>query len=82
MNQRGGQDPCQEARYANDFRAGYNRDEFVLDFGQSFTDAGSSFFWRIVTSPACAREVWRTLGQSLSGYVDENGPIGEEDAHR
>lgn len=62
------------AKYANHFCIGYNREEVVLDFGQSFGSSGP-FFWRIICSPPHAQELLLLLGQSLDEYRKEFGPI-------
>jgi hypothetical protein len=65
-------------RYANYFRTGYNAFELLLDFGLYHPDQGRPLMHtRIVTNPAYAKELSRTLRQSLDGYEREHGAIPE-----
>jgi hypothetical protein len=74
------QDDGLEARYANTFRTGYNRDEFIIDAGQS-VDNAEHFYLRIVSSPCYALELSRLLTESLERYREAYGPIaGPEEA--
>lgn len=65
-----------EIRYANSFRTGYNRDEFVIELGQSF-EGKEMFHCRVVCTPPHAQELFRVLGESLDGYREEYGRIPE-----
>jgi hypothetical protein len=58
-----------ESKYANFFQVGHNELEFIVDFGQSFSDGREEHFHtRIVTSPAYAKELLRVLQDSINGY--------------
>lgn len=69
-----------EARYANTFRTAYNRDEFIIDAGQS-VDNEEHFYLRIISSPCYALELSRLLTESLERYREAYGPVaGPEEA--
>ena len=63
-----------DTRYANDFRIGFNRDEFVIDVGQSFEGA-EAFYLRLVCTAPCMQSLFDLLRQSLEAYGLEYGPI-------
>ena len=65
-----------EIRYANSFRTGSNRDEFVIELGQCF-EGKEIFYCSLVCTPPHAQELFRLLGRSLDGYREEYGPIPE-----
>ncbi len=66
------------ARYANYLTVGHNAFEFLLDFGQFYTDtAGASVHTRIVTNPMYAKAFLVTLTESVEVYEREHGEIGE-----
>jgi len=62
-----------EARYSNYFVVGYNAFEVVVDFGQLYASVQPRFHTRIVTSPSYAKELLRTLRESLERYEDQFG---------
>jgi hypothetical protein len=66
-----------EGRYANFFKVGHNSIEFVLDFGQVYSDAPSETIYhtRIVTSPAYAGVLLDLLRDSIEKYQKAFGPI-------
>jgi hypothetical protein len=65
-----------EGRYANYFKLGFDRDQFVLDFGQSFSeDVNPCYYVRIVTNPAYAEVLRQMLSKSLQEYEKEFGRI-------
>lgn len=65
-----------EGRYANYFQVGHNMLEFILDFGQSFSDGRAEYFHtRIITSPSYAQELLRVLQDSIRQYESVFGPI-------
>lgn len=73
------QDDAPEARYANTFRTAYNRNEFIIDAGQSFEDQ-EHYYLRIISSPFYALELARLLTESLERYRKLYGPVaGPED---
>ncbi len=63
-----------EGRYANYFEVGYNAFEFILDFGQLYA-AGEKpkIHTRIITNPAYAKELLKTLGTSVDQYEQSDG---------
>ena len=55
-----------EGRYANYFRVGHNAFEFILDFGQFYSeDQEANLHTRIVTSPVYAKALLDTLRESI-----------------
>ncbi|MEZ5351552.1 MAG: DUF3467 domain-containing protein [Bryobacteraceae bacterium] len=69
-----------DTRYANHLKVGFNRDEFIIDVGQHFSDS-ENFFWRVVCTPPHAKEFLTVLRESLKLYEAEYGPIrGLEEA--
>jgi len=73
-----GEDPTQgaiEGKYANYFQIGHNAFEFLLDFGQLYSDGTQEHFHtRIVTSPSYAKELLKVLGESIGQYEATFGP--------
>ncbi len=71
-------DPTQgdiEGKYANYFQVGHNAFEFLLDFGQMYSDGiQEHFHTRIVTSPSYAKELLKVLGESIEQYEAAFGP--------
>jgi hypothetical protein len=63
-----------DTRYANDFRIGFNRDEFVIDVGQSF-EGSEAFYLRLVCTPERTHALLRLLQRSLEAYKREHGPL-------
>jgi len=67
-----------EGKYANYFEVGHNELEFVIDFGQSFSDGRMEVFHtRIVTSPPYAKELLKVLEDSIEQYQATFGIIPE-----
>jgi hypothetical protein len=66
-----------EGRYANYFKVGHNSFEFILDFGQVYSDAPceAMHHTRIVTSPAYAGVLLELLRDSIEKYQKAFGPI-------
>jgi len=68
-----------EGRYANFFKIGHNAYELVLEFGQLYEHADDPVVHtRIITSPAYARELLKTLQEALleqehRGFGKESG---------
>ena len=80
MARKGGDDGQIEGRYANYFTIGFDRDEFLLDFGQSFSEEATlAAYVRIITTPGYAQILQRMLGESLLEYEKEFGPIRRVD---
>ncbi len=75
-----------EGRYANYFKVGYNAFEFVIDFGQHYTEArGAQLHTRIVTGPGYAKELLHFLQDRIERYESDFGSInagGDDDATR
>jgi len=68
-----------EGRYANYFAVGYNEYEFVIDFGQSYSDNNSpELCTRIVTGPAYAKAFLKTLRDSIETFETTFGSISGE----
>jgi hypothetical protein len=69
-----------EGRYANYFQVGHNACEFVLDFGQLYSDGRAErFHTRIVTSAPYAKEFLKVLGESVEQYENKFGYIDEDE---
>ena len=65
-----------EARYANYFKVGHNAVEFLLDFGQLYSDSGKAqLHTRIITSPIYAKALLEIIRESLDRYEQTFGPI-------
>ena len=76
-------DECQkaeklEAKYANYFQIGHNAIDFLVVFGQSYTDDQEPLLHtRIITNPAYAKKLLILLEGSLREYESRFGPISE-----
>lgn len=77
-------EPCREAvvperqyaNYANYLEVGHNSAEFVLDFGQLYSEAETpQLHSRLVTTPAYAKAMLQTLQESIIRYEAEFGHI-------
>ena len=65
-----------EGRYANYFEIGHNAFEFVLDFGQKYSDGlEEKIHTRIITGPSYAKELLRVLEKSIAHYEQAFGVI-------
>jgi hypothetical protein len=65
-----------EGRYANYFKVGYNAFEFLLDFGQFYSEGqGARFHTRIITNPMYAKSLLELLRQALEQYEQAFGSI-------
>lgn len=65
-----------EARYANYFQAGQNAMEFIIEFGQFYSDETIPFLHtRIVTSPMYAKKLVKLLEESLAQHEAQFGTI-------
>ncbi len=65
-----------EGRYANHFQVGYNAFEFVLYFGQYYSeDEGAKLHTRIVTGPSYAKALLEFLQDCIDKYELEFGVI-------
>lgn len=69
-----------EGKYANYFKIGHNAFEFVIDFGQFYTDnAEAHLHTRIVTNPMYAKAILETLRESIDRYERAFGTISTRD---
>ena len=67
---------AREGKYANYFEIGCNAFEFYVDFGQYDPQFESvQMHTRIVTSPAYAKMMGKTLSSSVENYERDYGPI-------
>ncbi len=70
-----------EGRYANYVRIGHNAFEFLLDFGQFYSEGREPeareplMHTRIVTSPTYAKVFLDTIRDSIAQYEAAFGPI-------
>jgi hypothetical protein len=81
-DQQGGEeaDGGLEGRYANYFKVGHNAFEFLLDFGQFYSDSIEPLMHtRVVTSPAYAKAMSDTLLEAIGIYEQTFGFIPEAD---
>lgn len=68
-----------EARYANFFKTGHNAFEYVVDFGQHYSeDDEVEVHTRIITIPMYAKSLLRVLQESIDQYEATFGPINED----
>ncbi|MFN2275758.1 MAG: DUF3467 domain-containing protein, partial [Anaerolineales bacterium] len=74
--------PCRlEGKYANFFAVGHNEYEFVIDFGQSYSDNGQpEMCTRIITGPVYAKAFLKMLQDSIEAFESAYGSINEEDS--
>ncbi len=69
-----------EGRYANYFKVGHNAFEFVLDFGQFYSESEVLLLHtRVVTTPTYAQALSATILESLGRYEQIYGPIPTAD---
>ena len=70
--------PGLEGRYANYFEVGNNQAEFLIDFGQFYTQGEvPAFHTRIVTSPVYAKALTRLLNDAVMQYEERFGLIDD-----
>jgi hypothetical protein len=68
-----------EGRYANYFKVGHNAVEFVLDFGQHYSENDEAeLYTRIITGPCYAKKLFETLMASIERYEEAFGVIEDE----
>jgi hypothetical protein len=60
--------PLPRGQYANYFEVGHNTFEFVLDFGQAYSDRKPHLHTRIILGPIVARSLLALLRQSLENF--------------
>lgn len=63
--------------YADTFQVGHNAFEFKLDCGHDAEGEVTTVYFRVLTNPSSARELFRLLGAALLQYADAFGPIGD-----
>ena len=67
-----------EAKYANYFQIGQNAIEFVVEFGQLYSDETVPLLHtRIITTPAYAKTLFKLLNEALSEHEARYGPPPE-----
>ena len=63
-------------KYANYFQIGQNAIEFVLEFGQLYSDQTFPLLHtRIITSPSYAKDLIELLLEALAEHETQYGPI-------
>ncbi|MHA2284116.1 MAG: DUF3467 domain-containing protein [Promethearchaeota archaeon] len=68
-----------EGSYANYFKVGHNAFEFVLDFGQHYSEnEEAELYTRVVTSPVYAKSLLEILKESIMHYEKTYGTIKDE----
>ena len=68
-----------EGRYANYFKVGHNAFEFVIDFGQYYPESEEAeLCTRIITSPAYAKALFKTIQESIERYEKDYGIIDKD----
>ena len=65
-----------EGKYANYFKVGYNAFEFVIDFGQNYSEnEDAELSTRIILAPVFARALNESLQDSIKKYEKKYGKI-------
>jgi hypothetical protein len=65
-----------EGRYANYFKVGHNAFEFILDFGQLYSESErAQFHTRIITGPVYAKSMLAILKEAIDRYEQTFGTI-------
>lgn len=68
-----------EGKYANYFEVGYNAYEFVIDFGQYYSESDEAeLCTRIITSPVYAMNFFSVLEESIENYKAKYEPPEDE----
>lgn len=68
-----------EGKYANYIEVGYNAYEFVIDFGQLYSETeAAELSTRIITSPVYAKLFQKILADSIEQY-EENYQLDQVD---
>jgi len=68
-----------EGRYANYFKVGHNAYEFIIDFGQYYSENDrAELYSRIITSPVYAKAFLKTLKKSIETFEKSFGSILED----
>jgi hypothetical protein len=64
-----------EGKYANYFQIGHNAIEFIVDFGQLYSDDTAPLLHtRIITSPSYAINLLKLLTEALAEHEVHYGP--------
>ena len=72
-------DQNMEGRYANYFKVGHNAYEFIIDFGQYYSENDrAELYSRIITSPVYAKAFLKTLKKSIEKFEKSFGSILED----
>jgi hypothetical protein len=67
-----------EAKYANYFQIGQNAIEFIVEFGQLYSDETVPLLHtRIITTPAYAKTLFELLNEALTEHEARYGPTPE-----
>lgn len=70
-----------QGRYSNYFKVGHNAFEFLLDFGQLYSESAEAWLHtRIVTSPIYVKALLETLRYSIDHYERVYGSIEAREA--
>jgi hypothetical protein len=65
-----------EGKYANYFKVGYNAFEFVVDFGQNYSENDEAeLYTRVILAPAFAKALHASLEDSIRKYEKKFGKI-------
>jgi hypothetical protein len=64
-----------EGKYANYFQIGHNAVEFIIEFGQLYSDESVPLLHtRIITTPSYGKTLLRLLQEALSEHEAQFGP--------
>jgi hypothetical protein len=67
-------------RYANYFRVGFNAFEFVIDFGQLYSEKErATLHTRVITNPEIAKNLNAILQDSLAQYSENYEDISSHE---
>ena len=68
-----------EGKYANYFEVGHNAYEFVIDFGQHYSEnEDAELCTRVILSPAYAKDLLEILRNSIKQHEKSFGVIGQK----
>jgi len=64
-----------EGKYANYFQIGHNAVEFIIEFGQLYSDESVPLLHtRIITTPSYGKTLLRLLQEALAEHEAQFGP--------
>jgi hypothetical protein len=67
-----------EGKYANYFQLGRNEMEFIIEFGQLYSDETVPLLHtRVITSPPYAKALLELLQEAIAEHEAEYGPVRE-----